>query len=517
MTAGGYVYHEESNGVRYEGHVEATGKCLEGVAAVHQESRVNRRTFLKAVPACALWPALAGGKGKDETGRYRAMVASHLRRILESGTDDGGPVRTGMWLASLDTRTGAPVKDNTPRRVYRLIGAPNGSTLYWDQPLVVTAFELSRLSDDPRYARAAAAYIQAFLEHCVADDGMFQWGNHQYYDIVEDRVVRFSGGYHELRPITPAWELFWRTAPGVCERYIRTMADRHLFDRETGGFNRHDNRTREHAFLESGGILAESLAWLYAKTRDPDLLGTALRIARYSYRHRGAETGLVVNEPDKGRWDAKVSTTEVGVWAQSLLRAAEYTSCREFVEMAAGAIGAYLKYGYDAKAQRYYGQLEVATGRPVVPAAKGYWPGRYSDIFNSDQWPTHDYPMAFADACLTLHELTGIGAFEVGAKHWAHIVENGIPAPRDRVVYAEQYGRCIRFLVRASRRLQEPALLGTASRLAGEATERLYENGMFQGYPGGHLYESVDGVGFLCLALLALEESAELRSYGLNA
>ena len=475
---------------------------------------MNRRTFLKAIPGCTMLPVL--GVSEEHDHPYRPMVASHLRAIIDGGTDDLGPVRTGMWLASIDTRTHAHVRDNKPGRVYRLIGAPNGSTLYWDQPLIVTAFELSRLTGDQQYALAAETYLEAFLERCVDEDGMFLWGNHIYYDVVEDRIVRFSGGYHELRPITPAWDLFWKYAPQACERYIRTMCDRHLFDRETGGFNRHDNGKREHAFLESGGILVESLAWLYARTEDRELRDLAMRIAQYSFSHRGAETGLIVNEPDKGRWDAKVSTTEVGVWAQSLLRAARYAREEAFIDMAAAGIQAYLEYGYDAEAKQYYGQLDVATGKPVVPAHKGYWPGKYSDIFNSNQWPTHDYPMAFADACLTLHELTGTAAFEVGARRWAQIAENSIPAPVDRVVYAEQYGRCIRFLSRASRQLQEAQLLQAARRLADEAMDRLYENGMLQGYPGSHLYESVDGVGFLCLALLSLETPRELHSYGLN-
>jgi hypothetical protein len=37
MMAGGYVYHEEMNGGRYAGQVQATGKCREGVAAGYGE------------------------------------------------------------------------------------------------------------------------------------------------------------------------------------------------------------------------------------------------------------------------------------------------------------------------------------------------------------------------------------------------------------------------------------------------------------------------------------------------
>ncbi|MEI6423239.1 MAG: hypothetical protein WCP55_13535, partial [Lentisphaerota bacterium] len=220
-----------------------------------------------------------------------------------------------------------------PRRVYRLIGAPRGSTLYWDQPMIVAAKRLSELTGRPQYAQAADRYVDAFLSRCVSENGMFRWGNHVYYDVFENNIVEFHGGHHELRPITPAWDVFWRHAPEQTATYIRTMSQRHIYNPVTGGFNRHDNGKKGHAFIEAGGILSESLAWLYGKTGDSDLLGTALLIARYSYSHRTPSTGLVPNEPDMGRWDSKVCTSEIGLWAQCLLRAARYTSNDEFTAM----------------------------------------------------------------------------------------------------------------------------------------------------------------------------------------
>jgi len=474
---------------------------------------MDRRMFLQALSGVGVCAALAAGRSRG--GRYTPMVESHLRAVMESGTDVYGPVMTGMWVASMDTRTREHVLDNKPRRVYRLIGAPNGSTLYWDQPLVVAAFEVSRLTGDGRYAKGAEAYTKAFLECCVKDD-MFEWGNHKYYDVMKDEVIGFSGSYHELRPITPAWELFWRYGRRQCERYIRKMCELHVFDKETGGFNRHDNQKREHAFIEAGGILAESAAWLYSKRRDEELLEIALRIGQYSYDHRGEKTGLIVNEPDKGRWDSKVATTEVGVWARSLLRAHEYTGNGEFLKMAAEGVRAYLMYGFDEEAGRYYGQVDVKTGEHVKPKEKGYWPGEYSDVFNSDQWPTHDYPMGLATACVRLADITGEGVFGEGVRRWVKVVEESLPGPTKRVVYAEQYGRCVDFLLRAGRYLGDEAVADKARMVADEAVERLYENGVFQGYPGGHLYESVDGVGSLCLALLSLENPGRVKSYGLG-
>lgn len=456
-------------------------------------------------------------RADEGTSHYIDMVSSHLERIISTGTDQFGPVHTGMWMASIDTRTGRPPKtEHLPKRVYRLIGAPRGSTLYWDQPLIVTAFELSRITGKQQYAQAAERYIKAFLEHCVDEDGMFLWGNHKYYDVFEDKIVRFSGGYHELRPITPAWELFWRYAPRRCERYIRRMSALHVYDMDTGGFNRHDDKTRGHAFIEAGGILVESLAWLYEKTKDPELLNMAIRIAGYSYSHRGKDTGLVINEPDKGRWDSKVCTTEVGLWSQSLIRAAKYSSNIEFAEMAQHALSAYLKYGYDESNESYYGQLNVTDGKPVVSEQPGYWPRKYSDIWNHDQWPTHDYPMAAAEASLELYKLTGRDIFLEGVRRWAQVVRRKSSGQRQRAAYAEQYGRCISFITRAGREFNDEQLLRLARELASEATNRLFENGMFAGFPGSHMYESVDGVGYLCLALISLETGENIDSRGLD-
>ena len=100
-----------------------------------------------------------------------------------------------MWSANIDTETGEPVKgDHVPERVYRLIGAPRGSTLYWDQPLVVSAYLLSEISGEDKYANSATAYVEDFLKYCVDRNSMFAWGNHQYYDIFEDKVIKFHDG-----------------------------------------------------------------------------------------------------------------------------------------------------------------------------------------------------------------------------------------------------------------------------------------------------------------------------------
>lgn len=442
---------------------------------------------------------------------YLPKIESHLENLMSAVVDLDRP----MWPSVLDVRTRRyPEGKHVPQRVYRLIGAPRGSTLYWDQPMVVAAYALSELTGKPQYAQAVDSYVDAFLSHCVEENGMFRWGNHAYYDVFERKPISFAKGHHELRPITPAWDVFWRHAPERVTRYIRTMADRHVYDPATGGFNRHDDKKKGHAFIEAGGILSESLAWLYRKTGDSDLQKTALQIARYSYCHRDASTGLVPNEPDMGRWDSKVCTTEIGLWAQCLLRAGDYTSNDEFIEMARSATRAYLNYAYEKESGRYFGQISIRDGQPVVPREKGYWPGKYSDPWNTDQWPNHDYPMSVAESCLSLYTLTGESAFLDGIGRWAHIAVMGSPGQTGRWAYAENYGRCIHFLTRAGMQLDDERLLANAMHLADEAVDRLFEHGMFKGYPLGNVYESVDGVGFLILALMLLETRRTIKMYG---
>jgi hypothetical protein len=109
---------------------------------------------------------------------YLPKCESHLRRLMSATAETDG----AFWASALDVRTGRyPEGNHLPQRVYRSIGAPRGSTLYWDQPMIASAHALSELTGDPQYAQAADRYVDDFLSRCVAQNGMFRWGNHQYY------------------------------------------------------------------------------------------------------------------------------------------------------------------------------------------------------------------------------------------------------------------------------------------------------------------------------------------------
>ena len=466
---------------------------------------------------------------------YIPLIRSHLDAIIATGTDVYGPEHTSMWMSCLDIHTGRyPLDDSRPphigKRVYRSIDAPKGSSLYWDQPLVVAAHNLSQLTSDPRYQEAADAYVTAFLGRCVAANGMFLWGNHYYYDAYRDLVLWFkgeeeprpvdmvteNGWLHEMRPFSPAWETFWRISPQATERAIRQLGQQHLFDTAVGGFNRHADGRRSHAFLEAGGVLIETLAWLWTKTRDPALSEMALRMARFSWGHRGPETNLVENSPVFDRWDKYVCTTEVGLWASSLVRAADLTGVAEFQAIARQAVAAYLERGYDAEVGRYFGRLRVADGAPERGLRVTlYQPDVHSDLWNA-LFPIHDYPMSLAESCLALYQRTRDDLFLEGVRRWIRIIEEEIPARGGRGAYAEHYGRCIHFLCGAAQGLASEEIWDLANRVADEALSVLYAQGMFRGHPGEDRYDAVDGVGFLMLGLLYLHTGAPPDLMGLG-
>lgn len=467
---------------------------------------------------------------------YLSLLQSHYRRLFKEGIDCYGADRNRLWLASMDIVHGGQSANPDPRvkRAYRNIHSPRGSNLYWDQPCVAAAYNLSRINGDSFFRDNASGYVSDFLERCVSpENGLFLWGNHIYYDVFEDRIVSFSGGYHEVRPLPCAWELFWEISPEKTERCIRSIGLLHIKDPQSGVFDRHADPAAVspsgripgsyYPFLEAGGVIIESLCWLARKTGDHTLVNLALKVARYSYSSRDSTTGLLRNQSGPHqRWDYHNCTTEVGHWANCLFRAAAASSEEEFIRMARESVRAYLVYGFDPDTERYFGQLARSTGLHRVPDESDlseednlYQPGKYADLWEP-LFPTHNYPMCLAEAALTLALRESDPIYDEAVGRFIRFIELSLPANEGRGAYADQYGRVIRFLARCARELEHKKALALAHRVAEEAVTRLFVSsaGMFRSHPGEDRADAVDGLGILFLALISLETGNEPDSFG---
>lgn len=478
------------------------------------------------------------GYSQDES--YYNLVVNHYTKRLTNGKDTYGSKNTPFWMASLNTTTGEYPEDDTrpddrPERLYvgRPVEAPKGSSMYWDMPQVAMAYYLAEKTGNTSFSESADAYIQAFFDNCVATNGRFLWGNHFYYDAFQDVVVEFgsdgiaepvdfsdeSGGLHEMRPIVPSWQALWDIDPEITEAAMRSAIDGHLTDPETGEFNRHASGNRGHAFLEAGGVLVHTAAWLYNKTQDATLLEKAKKMANYSFSNQGAETGLLENSPNQNRWDKIYSTTEVGLWARDLIEASNYvdeTTRQQWITMADEAVSAWLQYGFDPEQCEYYGILRVSSGEPVFEedfiaefeSKTIYSPGNYTSFWEP-LFPRHDYPMPFAESCLKLYELTGKEYYKSACYRWLTAIQNDLPAWDGKGGYADLYGRVIHFLLGGHETFSDERFRILAQDVAEEAVDRLYADGMFRTHTGEDRYDVADMFGFLAASLIWLETGEE--------
>lgn len=264
--------------------------------------------------------------------------------------------------------------------------------------------------------------------------------------------------------------------------------------------------------------MIEALAWLASRTSDDSLIEPAKRMAAFSFAARNPDTGLLENNPTEDRWDKTTSTTEVGLWAGCLLRADDHLGDVVFQPLADRAMRAWLKYGYDQGAERYYGRLGVTDGTPILTLPQtAYEPGVHADLWRP-LFPAHDYPMPMAESCLKLYERTGDAIYEEACGRWARQIQRDLPARGGTGGYAEHYGRCIHFLLGCAATLSNDQrwYRGLAQQVVDEAVQTLFAHAMFRGHPGEDRYDSVDGVGFLLLAMLRMQTGIEPDMMGLG-
>lgn len=474
--------------------------------------------------------------------KYRNAFLNHYSTIIQSVGDNYGVEETSMWLASWNLRTKQypfdfTRPDSIPCRVYldRHVDAPGGASLYWNLPDIAAAVDLARLSDNPSLEISAKKFVRDYLERCTAKNGIILWGNHYYYDVTQDQAVKFKssetpqvvdfekeeGDLHEIRPLLPPWELLYGWFPERIEKHIRESSKLHMVDFETGEFNRHANQLSEYAFIEAGAILVNSLAFLYSKTKDENLLKMAESIVEYSFSNRNYDTGLMINSPSRKRWDQFTSTTEIGLWALNVLRASEYVPDdvkAHWIQTVEQALQPWLENGFDENKDKFYGSLNVINSAPIEKKDDyPYKPETYADIWNP-LFPTHNYPLQFAESCLRLYKINGKQIYKVASNKWLQSIKSQLKLDYSKAKYAENYARVIYFLNHYGKEFNDSWAIEKSNELAMEALSNLYihSSQMFRGHTREMRYDCVDGIGLLFFAMSELEvgiESSEVNAF----
>ncbi|MEQ9290143.1 MAG: hypothetical protein RIG77_24645 [Cyclobacteriaceae bacterium] len=487
-----------------------------------------------------LFAAFVTPERKNET-RFNDLFLNHYSTIIGSLRDNYGAESTSMWLANWNLNTNEypfdfSHSDSIPNRVYldRSVDAPGGSSLYWNLPDIAASVEISKLSNNTAFERAAQEFVKDYLDRCTSKNGIILWGNHYFYDVMKDKTVKFkssetpkivdfgteTGDLHEIRPLLPPWELLYSWFPERIEKHILESSKRHLVNIETGEFNRHANNESEYAFIEAGSILVNSLAFLYSKTKDSNVLKMAESIVEYSFTNRNYETGLMINSPSMKRWDQFTSTTEIGLWSLNILKATEYVPQEiriNWINIVELVLKPWLEYGFDTESSKYYGALNVNSAKPIEKKDNyPYKPETYADIW-IPLFPTHNYPMHFAECCILLSKKTGKKIYKTGAERWVSSVKRQLEEGYSGALYAENYARIIHFLINYGREFNDSWANNKSKELAAEAISNLYidQHNMFRGHTKEMRYDAVDGIGLLFFALRELENhNGNGKSYG---
>ncbi|MAI34419.1 MAG: hypothetical protein CMM07_22475 [Rhodopirellula sp.] len=453
--------------------------------------------------------------------KFMDAIEAHMDYVTENSYDQLGTRTTPMWLSTIDLRSNGlpnPLIPNAPRWNGTLLSAP-GANLYWDQPTLLAAFELSKRTGCKCYSDAASAYITSFVTACSTQKQTSCIDARVYYNVKLEQSVDNTATLTACVPYTPAWDTTWAADKTLARQQIHAFIRSKTVQKFTGDSENHSQSVATGApslSMENETALIASLCWLARQdTRQQEsLIQQAISLARLRISRCNRRTGLVPTSPKLHDEANDTSSIAIGAWAKTLFWAAAVTGEMEFQIIAEKSLRAWLTVGFDARTQLYYQQVACKTGLPVEElapanrvaelAASSF---QHISIFEYTNRPAHQSPLRMAEACLSLHAKTGDQLSKEAVERWVNIIKQQLPADNMGGGYADDYGRAIHFLVRASEVLKNPGYRMLALDIANQAMEQLYVSkmGMFRSHPVENRCDSADGPGLLLLALMYLE------------
>ena len=238
-----------------------------------------------------LCPIAWSNPAGDPGSRYTQTAQRYAEALLKYGRDHYGRVHTPLWAHMLDLRTLEIPRQRTASewrtemaawkedQNYLMWGKDRSSVawaqdsnLLWDTESIRLFYAISKRTGDARFSTAADEYLKFFLHCCVSrTTGLFAWGEHIAYNLVEDQVI---GKRHELQHADPPWEELWRFDPDRVRNEIEAVYLYHVTDHREMAYDRHANYwnglpERDQATIMGyAGTYITSWGFLYQKTGD---------------------------------------------------------------------------------------------------------------------------------------------------------------------------------------------------------------------------------------------------------
>ncbi|NUQ65043.1 MAG: hypothetical protein HUU20_21475 [Pirellulales bacterium] len=429
--------------------------------------------------------------------KYLEAVLGCLDTLIREGTDRYGSEHSPMFSSILDLKAHRmPEKSPSLLPGQRAVDrAFPGGNLQHDLHTLLLMDHVSRITADPRYRRAADAYLEFFLRRCAAaGNGLFPCGEHAFWDFNQEKI----GGLpvHEDLGHVPAEFLdrLWAVRPEAVEKHIRALI-RHFLEGPKWIWNRHanildDKRPKQPApFPRAGGFYLYHWVYLYTKTHDPQLLDWARRTAELHERtpHSVLSLGLSM------------------LRANELLgneRLPEFDRLgRDYLQPLAEDKANDLKRGFFSMFTIYerLAQGDPKDYRPDPNRTYGFWDLLYTGsggygFLGAESMAIH---------CLCAHRLTGSPAhLELARAVCQFYLDH--PRPDVAGITPGKLAGQMALALDLYDLTREEKYRQYARDTADFALQSLYSQGLFRAATGADYYEAANGTGLLLIELLRL-------------
>jgi len=363
------------------------------------QSAFSRRSFIATAAGSAM---LASGNDRA-AGPYVGAAREFLDTMIDKGTDRYGSKSTPVFCLSLDPEKHMPAKapekvDWQYRRSFEYLYRDFGyywkshlhsSDLIYDQGTLRALHALTEADKNPKYARAADAYLDFFLNNMVSDQtGIFGWGEHVFYNVFTDYIiggaftVRNSRNFsynHELERWTTIYDLTWAKSPEKTLAEIDAIFEYKIHDPVTFINNRHSDyysgrQTHDTlTFVKHSGLFVHAFTFGYSRTKEQKYRDWAMKAADLFWGYRNPNTNLVRSCVQ--RKDEPVAVEELALLVLFLLRAYQLQAEQVYLDRALAYLRGYIKY-FKIDEQGHYRAVVGTDGVDRKPGeVSAYWEG----------------------------------------------------------------------------------------------------------------------------------------------
>ncbi|HAK97244.1 MAG TPA: hypothetical protein DCM87_20210 [Planctomycetes bacterium] len=471
--------------VEVYGPARADAAAAPRAAPLPGEKESERLTIRRAMGEKIVYP----GEPYDPAKGYLHYARACLDTLIAEGTDRYGPVPSPMFASLLDMETHAIPDDAPPNVPGQRSGdrTLRGGNLFHDVMLLGACDAVTALTGDPKYRRAATAYLEFFAAHCPQRTGLFPWGEHAHWDFFAEKPGHAT---HEFLGGVPAsfWERLWtidaRAVAGEGEGLLN-----HVVDLGTFAYDRHADigaplpspRPAGLGFMDfprHGGFYIHLWSFLAARTGDAKYRDWSDRALDHIMRARDPVSGL---PPACSGRDGTVSLETLLSLAVSLGESARLLGEQErFERTARDFLDAILSARHDPAAGRF--MTSVPRGGRVATAG-GDWSDPYRCVYGGG------FTADNAVLLLAAHRMTGDARALALAEGFASFYAAHEPPPPHEIVRAHVYASILGLFVDLYDLTRKPAHLEQAERHARLAIGRLYHRGLFRGATSVNCYE----------------------------